>query len=160
VQSIVRQLDPGQPIYHIQSLDRVLSESIALQRVTTALLAGFALLALTLATIGIYGVLSYSLAQRTREIGVRMAVGAQRADIVKLFLRRVLGFAGLGAIVGLMLAIVCARAMNSLLFRTSDVDPISALGALAVLATVVAMAVAVPVRRAASLNPTDALRTE
>jgi predicted permease len=160
VQSIVRQLDPGQPIYHIQSLDQVLSESIALQRVTTALLAAFALLALTLATIGIYGVLAYSLAQRTREIGVRMAVGAQRADIVKLFLRRVLGFAGLGTIVGLMLATVCARTMNSLLFRTSDVDPISALGALALLATVVAIAVTVPVRRAASLNPTDALRTE
>jgi predicted permease len=160
IQSLVRQIDPGQPIYNIQSMDEVLSDSIALQRITTILLSSFALLALVLATIGIYGVLAYSVAQRTREIGVRMAVGAQRGDIVTLFLSRVFGYAAVGAIFGLIVAMLSARAMNGLLFRTSTVDAISTLETLVVLLATVGLAVTVPVRRAASLNPTDALRTE
>jgi ABC-type antimicrobial peptide transport system permease subunit len=141
-------------------MDEVLSDSIALQRITTILLSSFALLALVLATIGIYGVLAYSVAQRTREIGVRMAVGAQRGDIVTLFLSRLFGYASVGAIFGLIVAMLSARAMNGLLFRTSTVDAISTLETLVVLLATFALAVTVPVRRAASLNPTDALRTE
>ncbi len=123
-------------------------------------IAPFALLALVLATIGIYGVLAYSVAQRTREIGVRMAMGAQRGDIVTLFLSRVFGYAAVGAIFGLIVAMLSARAMNGLLSGTSTVDAISTLETLIILLATVALAVAVPVRRAASLNPTDALRTE
>jgi predicted permease len=160
IEGMVKQIDPAQPIYNVQSMDEVVSDSLALRRITTLLISAFALLALILATIGIYGVLAYSVAQRTREIGVRMAVGAQREDIVALFLKRVIGFAGIGAFVGLLVAIVFARAMNSLLFRTSAIDSISALETCAVLAATITIAVAIPVRRAASLNPTDALRTE
>lgn len=160
MQNLVRQIDPGQPIYQIQPMEEVLSDSIALQRITTALLTAFSLLALVLAAIGIYGVVAYSVAQKTREIGLRMAVGAQRIDIASLFLRRALRFAGVGVVFGLIAAMVCARAMTTLLFQTSAVDPLSALSAIAVLGATVAIAVSSPVRRAASLNPTDALRNE
>jgi predicted permease len=160
MQGLVKQIDPGQPIYNAHSMEDVVSESIALQRVTTILLAGFALLALVLAAIGIYGVVAYSVAQRTREIGVRMAVGAHRGDIARLFLTRVVGFAGAGVLLGLGFAALSARAMNALLFQTSAIDPISALQTIAILTAAVAVAVIVPVRRATSLNPTDALRTE
>ncbi len=160
MQSLVKQIDLGQPIYNTQSMEDVVSDSIALQRITTILLAAFALLALVLAAIGIYGVVAYSVAQRTREIGVRIAVGARRGDIARLFLRRVLGFAGAGVLSGLAIATLGARAMNALLFQTSAVDPISALETIAILMAAIALAVTVPVRRAASLNPTDALRSE
>jgi predicted permease len=160
IQALVKQTDPGLPVYNIQSMDEVVSESIALQRITMILLGCFALLALALATIGIYGVLAYSVAQRTREIGVRMAVGAQRRDIVTLFLRRTLEFAGFGILSGLAVAIAAARAMNALLFHTSPVDAVSAGETMIVLVLAVAIAVALPVRRAASLNPTEALRSE
>jgi predicted permease len=160
IQTIVKQIDPGQPIYNIQLMDEVVSQSIALQRITAILLGGFALLALILATIGIYGVLAYSVVQRTREIGVRMAIGAQRGDIARLFLRRVVEFAGVGTFVGLGIAMVCARAMNALLFATSAVDPMSVVATMVILAVTITVAVAIPVRRAARLNPTEALRTE
>ena len=160
MQSLVRQIDPGQPIYNVQSMREVLSDSIALQRITTILLTAFSLLALVLAMVGIYGVVAYSVAQRTREIGLRIAVGAQRGDIASLFLRKVLRFAGMGLICGLVAAVACARAMNTLLFQTSGVDPLSALETIALLATAVALAVIAPVRRAIRLNPTDALRAE
>ena len=87
VRSAVRELDPNQPIYHVETMDEVLSDSMARQKMTAALLGIFALLALTLAFIGIYGVMAYSVAQRTREIGVRMAVGASRTNILLLILR-------------------------------------------------------------------------
>lgn len=160
VQSLVRQIDPGQSVYHFQTLGEVVSDSTALQRVTTLLLAGFAALALILATIGIYGVLSYSVAQRTREIGVRMALGAQRADIVALFLRRVCAFSLAGAVIGLVVAQICARAFSGLLFNTSLADPLALVLTVCALFAVSALAVAVPAGRAARLNPTEALRTE
>ena len=160
VQSLVRQIDPGQPVYHFQTLGEVVSDSMALQRVTTLLLAGFAALALILATIGTYGVLSYSVAQRTREIGVRMALGAQRGDIVTMFLRRAFAFSLAGTIVGLVIAQVCARALSGLLFKTSLTDPLALVLTLCALIAVSVLAVILPARRAATLEPTEALRTE
>ncbi|HTB98703.1 MAG TPA: ABC transporter permease [Terracidiphilus sp.] len=160
VRSVLHGLDPGQPIYHIQTLDEVLSESVALQRMTAILLSVFAGVALVLATVGIYGILAFSVVQRTREIGVRMAVGAQRKDILGLFLGRAFRFALAGGLLGLGIALLCARAINGLLFKTSTVDPLSILSTVIVLGAVVVLAVSIPARRAASVNPTEALRSE
>ncbi len=160
VRSVLHGLDPGQPIYHVQTLNEVLSESIALQRMTAILLSVFAGVALLLATVGIYSILAFSVVQRTREIGVRMAVGAQRNDILGLFLRRAFGFALAGGLAGLAIALASARAINGLLFKTSLVDPLAILATIGTLGAIVALAVSIPARRAASVNPTEALRSE
>ena len=98
VRQAIHELDPGQPIYHVRTLENVLADSIALQRVTTILLAVFAIIAVMLATIGVYGILAYSVVQRTREIGLRMAVGAQREDILKMVMGRAFRFAAIGIV--------------------------------------------------------------
>lgn len=160
VRSTVHALDPDQPIFHVQTVDELLSSSMARQRMTAALLGIFAFVALALAAIGIYGVLSCSIAQRTREIGVRMAVGADRIDILHLVFRQAGGFTAVGVILGLALALASARLMNGLLFHTSTVDPFSIGIAIAALLSIAALAVSIPAARAASVSPTEALRSE
>jgi len=156
----VHQLDAGQPIYNVQAVDAVLSDSLARQRMTAVLLGIFALVALMLAAIGIYGVLSYSVAQRTREIGVRMAVGATRGDVLRLVLGQAGVMAAAGLAIGLGGALGSARLMPGLLFQTSTLDAASVSIALGALTVVAALAVSLPAWRAASVNPTEALRAE
>jgi predicted permease len=160
LRNAVLSVDPAQPIYHVQSLDQVLSDSVARQRMTAALLGLFALLTLALAAIGSFGVLSYSVAQRTREIGVRMAIGAGRSDILALILRQAAIFTGIGVIAGLAAAIPSARLIDSLLFNTSVADPLSVSISIAALLLVTLVAVIIPAARAASVNPVEALRSE
>ena len=160
VRQAVRELDPGQPIYHVQTIDAVLSDTLALRKMTASLLGIFTLVALTLAAIGIYGVLAYSVTQRTREIGVRMAVGAKREDIVRMVLLQATRYAAVGIVAGLAMSLAGARLINGLLFRTSPVDPVSMSITVAVLLLIAAFAVALPARRAASVDPTEALRAE
>ena len=160
LRNAVLSVDPAQPIYHVQSLDQVLSDSVARQRMTAALLGLFALLTLALAAIGSFGVLSYSIAQRTREIGVRMAIGAGRSDILALILRQAAIFTGIGVIAGLAAAIPSARLIDSLLFNTSVADPLSVSISIAALLLVTLVAVIIPAARAASVNPVEALRSE
>jgi predicted permease len=160
VHQAVHGLDPNQPIYHVQSIDAVLSDSLALRRMTASLLGIFTLVALTLAAIGIYGVLAYSVAQRTREIGVRMAVGARREDIVRMVLLQAVRYATAGIVVGLAVSLAATRLINGLLFRTTPVDPASLSITVGVLALIAALAVTIPARRAASVDPTEALRAE
>jgi predicted permease len=160
VRKALHELDPGQPIYHIHTLESVLSDSIALQRVTTILLAVFAIVAVTLATIGVYGILAYSVVQRTREIGLRMAVGAQREDMLKMVMGRAFRFATIGIVGGLILALLGAHAVNSLLFKTSAIDPLAIALTISGLIGMTAVAAAIPALRASRLNPTEALRTE
>jgi predicted permease len=160
VRNAVHAVDAGQPVYNVQTLDAVLSDSLARQRVTASLLGMFALVALVLAAVGIYGVLSYSVAQRTREIGVRMAVGADRRDILLLVLAQAGGLVLIGVVTGLAVAQAGARVVGSLLFHTSAVDLISVLITLAALILIAGMAVSVPAVRAASVNPAVALRAE
>ena len=160
VRQAMHDLDPGQPIYHVRTLDDVLSDSIALQRVTTILLTAFAIVALILATIGVYGILSFSVVQRTREIGLRMAVGAQREDILKMVMGRAFRFATIGIASGLVLSILAARAIDSLLFKTSAIDPLANALTMLGLIGMTAVAAGLPARRASRLNPTEALRTE
>ncbi len=160
VRKAMHELDANQPIYHVQTIDEVLSDSLARQRMTAMLLGIFAFVALALAAVGIYGVLAYSVTQQTREIGVRMAVGARREDILRLVFGQAAGFAAAGIIAGLVVATLCARLVNSLLFQTSAADPISALATIGALLAVAALAIALPARRAASVEPTEALRAE
>ena len=125
-----------------------------------SLILSWALFPLVLAAIGIYGVLSYSVAQRKREIGVRIAVGAGRADILGLVLREAGSFTALGVAAGLAAGLACARLINGILFQTSTVDRVSMGFAVGVLLLVAALGASLPAIRAASVNPTEALRTE
>lgn len=156
----VREIDAAQPIYNVQAVDAVFSDSLARQRMTAVLLGVFAVVALVLAAIGIYGVLSYSVSQRTREIGVRMAVGANRGDVLRMVLWQAGVFAIAGLAIGLGAAIASARLMQGLLFQTNTLDGASIGIALGTLAAVAMLAVSAPAWRAASVNPTEALRSE
>jgi len=160
LRNAVLSADPTQPIYHVQAVDEVLSDSVARQRMTATLLGSFALLTLVLAAIGTFGVLSYSVAQRTREIGVRMAIGADRTQILALVLRHAAAFATTGIAAGLLVALLSARLFNSLLFQTSPTDTLSLAVSIGALLAVTLIAVALPAVRAASVNPAEALRSE
>jgi predicted permease len=160
VHDAVRELDPNQPIYHVQTIDTVLSDSLARQKMTAVLLGIFALLALTLASIGIYGVIAYSVAQRTREIGVRMAVGASRTNILLLILRKAATLTGIGILAGLVGALACAHFASTLLYQTSSVDPVSICASVLALLIVGMLAAILPAGRASTVNPTEALRSE
>jgi predicted permease len=160
VKNAVNALDPNQPIYHVQTVDALMSNSIARQRMTAMLLGIFSVVALALAAIGIYGVLSYSVAQRSREIGVRMAVGATRARILRLILSQAAQFTGIGLVAGVGLALVGARVIRGLLFDTGTTDPVSACIAIGLLVLAAAVAATIPAIRAASVNPNETLRSE
>ncbi|QHN05585.1 ABC transporter permease [Granulicella sp. WH15] len=160
VRDAVRELDPNQPIYHVQTIDAVLSDSLARQKMTAVLLGIFALLALTLASIGIYGVIAYSVAQRTREIGVRMAVGASRTNILLLILREAATLTGIGILAGLVAAFVCAHFASTLLYHVSSADPVSICASVFALLIVGMLAAVMPAGRASTINPTEALRSE
>ena len=160
VRNAIHELEPNQPIYHVQTIDEVLSDSLARQKMTATLLGIFSLVALTLAAIGIYGVLAYSVSQRKREIGVRMAVGAKREDILRLVLSQASKFVVAGMAAGLAIAFAGARLLSGLLFETSTADPLSVFMTIGALAAIAALAVSIPARHAASVNPTEALRAE
>jgi predicted permease len=160
VRNAARSLDSNQPVYNIQTVDSLLSDSIARQHMTAMLLGIFAFVALALAAVGIYGVLSYSVAQRAREIGVRMAVGATRANILRLVLLQATWFTAIGTIAGLAAALMSARLVRGLLFDTGTNDPLSVAIAIGLLALAAAAAAIIPASRAASVSPTEALRAE
>lgn len=160
VRNAVKTLDAAQPIYHVQTVDALLLDSMARQKMTAMLLGIFSLTALALAAIGIYGVLSYSIAQRSREIGVRMAVGATRTHILRLVLSQAAQFTGFGLAAGIGMALLSARIITGLLFSTSTTDPLSACIAIGSLAAAAGMAAIIPAIRAMSVNPNDALRAE
>jgi ABC-type antimicrobial peptide transport system permease subunit len=160
VRQAVHTLDTNQPIYHVQSIDAVLADSLALRKMTASLLGIFTFVALALAAVGIYGVLAYSVAQRTREIGVRMALGAKREDIVRMVLLQVGRYAAVGIVAGLAVSLAGARLIHGLLFQTSPMDPISLSITVGVLVLLAALAVTIPAQRAASVDPTEALRAE
>ena len=120
----------------------------------------FSLLALALAAIGIYGVIAYSVTQRTREIGVRMAVGSSRANILLLTLRHAASFTGIGVLAGLIAAFAGAHLASALLFQTSSVDGVSICVSVSALLIIALLAAVFPASRASSINPVEALRSE
>ena len=156
----LQALDPLQPLYDVKTMERALFEELASNRVITGLFAVFAAVALGLATVGLYGLVSYTVSQRTREIGVRVALGARRADILRLVLGHGLKLAGLGLAAGLLLGLFLSRVMASALVGVSATDPVTFTVVPLALGLVALAATAIPARRAAHYDPATVLRTE
>jgi predicted permease len=156
----IRDLDPLLPVANVRTLEDYYAATLAEPRLNLWLFGAFALLALTLAAVGVYGVISYTVAQRTREIGIRMALGAERGAVAALVVRHGLGLAALGAAVGLGGALALTRLMESLLFGVGTADPLTFAAAPLVLIAVAAVACLVPARRASRVDPTVTLRYE
>jgi predicted permease len=160
VQREVRALDPDQPVYLVRTMRELMSESIARRRLSMLLLAIFAGAALLLASIGLYGVMSYTVAQRTHEVGIRMALGAGRTDVVRLVLGHSLRLAFSGILVGLLGSWFLTRFLSTLLFDTRATDPLTFAAVALILAMVAVAASLIPAWRATVVDPMTALRQE
>jgi len=160
VKAAVQAVDPTQPVYDIATMDHRLSESMAPQRFNALLVGVFAMAALGLAGVGIFGVLAYSVARRTSEIGVRMALGASRAQVMRLVVGEGLRLCGLGVVLGLAGSIPLTRLLRGVLFGVGPSDPIALIAASAALVLVVVLACYIPARRALLVDPMSALRHE
>jgi putative ABC transport system permease protein len=160
VRDRVRSMDASLPLYSIRTMSERLAESVAPQRLTLLLMALFAIVAIMLAAIGIYGVISYNVAQRTHEIGIRMAIGAKRSDVLRLFVRQGMTLAALGMAIGLGAALTLTRLMASLLYGVSVRDPMTFIVVTLLLAFVAFAACYIPARRATRVDPIVALRYE
>jgi predicted permease len=158
VREAVQAYDPVLPINELQPLDTLVDDSISHERLIAKLSAVFGLIALVLASIGLYGVVSYTISRRVNEIGIRMALGAQRNDVLSMVLRETMLLALAGVAVGLLLAIAATGLVNSLLFGLSGHDPVTLAAATAILVVVALLAGAIPGARATRVNPTQALR--
>jgi putative ABC transport system permease protein len=156
----VHAIDPELPVSRVRTMEQFLADSFAQPRFTTLLLAGFASLAMALAFVGVYGVMSYTVSQRTREIGVRMALGANRHDVVWMVVRHGMALASAGILVGLGAAAAGTRLMERLLFGVTTTDPATFIAAAAVLAVAILAATYLPALRAARVAPVTALKSE
>lgn len=160
VRQAVWSVDKDQPISNVQTMDQVFSAAISQERFQALLLGLFAALALVLACVGLYGVISYSVAQRTHEIGVRMALGAQPGDVLKLVLRQGMGLTIVGLVVGIAIGSVATRVLSDMLFGVTARDPLTFVGVPALLLLVAFLACYIPARRATRIDPLVALRWE
>jgi ABC-type antimicrobial peptide transport system permease subunit len=160
IRAAIRELDPRDVIYNVQTMENVWASSMAARTFSMILLAIFAGLALIVACVGIYGVISYLVSQRTQEIGVRMALGAQRRDILTLVLGHGTRMTMLGAVAGIAASLALTRLMASQLFGVSSYDPITFASVAVVLMLVGLAACWIPARRAMRVDPMVALRYE
>ena len=156
----VAEVDPSLPLYNLGTMQGRLLDSLAQSRFSTMLLTAFGAIALALAAIGVYGIISYGVAQRTQEIGIRMALGARHGDVLAMVVRHGAALAGIGLVVGLAGALALSRLVSSLLFRVSPTDPPTFATGMVVLTAVAILAAAIPARRAARTDPMLALRNE
>ena len=160
VRNAIWAVDKDQPVADIDTMDYIVSQAIARQRFSMLLLGSFAALALVLAAVGIYGVMSYSVAQRTHEIGIRIALGAQRGDVVGMTMKQGLKLVGVGLLIGLASAFLLTRVMASLLFGISPTDPATFASICVVLLGVAALASYIPALRATKVDPIVALQAQ
>jgi putative ABC transport system permease protein len=160
IESQIRALDRDMPIADVRTMDEYVSDSVAAPRFNTILLGSFAVLALILAAVGIFGVISYSVAQRTRELGIRRALGAGTASVMALVLGQGMSLTAIGVAIGIAGAFALARLLQSLLFGIESTDPITYAAVAAILSAVAFIASYLPARRAAKVDPMVALRHE
>ncbi len=156
----IAAVDPNLPINSLRSLESMVGFTVASARFNSALLAGFSALALLLAVVGLYGVMSFSVRQRTREIGVRVAIGANRSDVMREVVLDGVRLASVGTALGVLGALGLSRLVRSMLFEVSASDPVTYVGVVLVLASVTVGACLVPALRASRVDPVEALRAE
>jgi putative ABC transport system permease protein len=160
VRAAIRSLDPNLPLAQVRPMPEVVAQSMARTSFTMLLLAIAAAVAILLGAVGIYGVIAYIVSQRTREIGVRMALGARRQDVERMVLRQGLTLAVAGVLLGLAGSVAATRLMGALLFEVSPLDPATFLSVPVLLAAVALLASWLPARRAAGIEPLEAIRYE
>jgi ABC-type antimicrobial peptide transport system permease subunit len=160
IRQTVRSVSASVPIAQERTMQELYSASLARTSFTLVLLGIAGALALALAVIGIYGVIAYVVAQRTREIGIRSALGARPGQLEQMFLRQGLALTGVGLVVGCVAAIALGRWVSSLLFGVGPFDPVTYVAALGVIMAAAALASYVPARRAARIDPSETLRRE
>jgi putative ABC transport system permease protein len=160
VRQAVQAADKDQPVHDVRTMQQIVADSMARRRFALVLLAGFAVLALLLTTVGVYGVVSYSVSRRTYEIGIRMALGAARQDVFKLVIGQGLAPTMIGVVVGLIGAFALTRLMSSLLFAVTATDPVTLVGVSLLLTGAALLACYIPARRATKIDPMVALRYE
>jgi putative ABC transport system permease protein len=160
IRSVMRAVDSHLPLANIRTLDEIVGADVASQRLTTSILAIFAALALLLAAVGLYGVISYSVLQRTQELGVRAALGARRKDLMRLVLSQSAGFTTAGIILGGIGALAIGQLIAHQLFGVRAADSMTFMFVVVLLALVAALASAVPALRATRADPLAALRQE
>jgi ABC-type antimicrobial peptide transport system permease subunit len=158
LRAVVRSLDPTAAVSSVRTLDDVLGSAVANRRFSTTLIAGFAAVALLLAAFGVYNVVSHAVSERTYEIGVRVALGAERRSVLSLVVADSVRMAGAGILLGLAGTAGATRAIRSLLFGVPAFDPLTLAVVSAGMAFVVVLAAVLPARRATRIDPTDALR--
>ena len=160
IRRAVHDVDANQPVSDMKSMDARIAESLGPQRFAASLLAVFAVLATVLSAVGLYGLVSYSVTQRTNEMGIRMALGANRADILRMVLRESAQIAFIGAGAGIIAGLLVTRAIRGVLYGVSAYDPVSFAGSALALTFVALAASYVPARRASRVDPMVALRYE
>jgi predicted permease len=160
IRNAVRQVDPNQAVYDLRTMDELIDSSLVSRRFVVVLLSMFAGLALLLSALGLYGVISYGVHMRMRELGIRMALGARRSDVLALVLRRGMELALAGLAIGLVATFLAGRVLSSMLFATSLFNPLTLLGTSALLTATVLLASYLPARRASKLDPMRTLREE
>jgi putative ABC transport system permease protein len=158
VRRTITELAPGVPLFEIRTMETRIADAMAYARFSTMLLGLFAAVALALATMGAYGVISFAVSQRTREIGIRVAIGATRTDVVRLIVGQGVSLVAAGAVVGVIAALATTKVLVAMLYDVAPSDPVTFMAIVAILVAAVVVASWIPARRAASVQPTEALR--
>jgi putative ABC transport system permease protein len=160
VRRVIAAVDPQQPVSNVQTMDEIVANNVADRQQQMTLLGAFAGLALTLASIGLYGVLAYAVTQRSREIGLRMALGASAGNVTRLVVGHGVALTGAGLVVGIAGSWAATRALKNLLYGVSATDPLTFAAVAALLTSIALAACWIPARRAARLDPVVVLREE